>query len=179
MLSFLSRGGSPANETFTGERKSMLTKTARLLVVICLCLAIVPVYAADKCKDVVGHLDGGPASPGEHGCPFDAVGCLYGRMNGGIQADYVLGLTSAVSSGVLAGNPSVAFFVAKSIVTTKDGAVQGTYSGTFDIPESGGSGALTSILTFTSGGSGQLRITGVFSGSSRQISGDFTGTFCQ
>lgn len=132
---------------------------------------------AQSCQPVNGHFLASVVPPGVGHCPnVPGAFCTAGRVWGGIQGNYQFVMTNATSAGDLGGIPTALFFVGQSTIFMQDGStVQGTDSGTIDIF---GQDGFASLISFTAGGSGQIRLRGEFDPSAGSTSGDYVGRFC-
>jgi hypothetical protein len=150
-------------------------KTIRLALV--LSLVAMPLFADQTCKPVTGHFEASAIFPGQPGCPADAVLCTSGRVWGGINGSYQFVMTGLLPSAVLGGTPTVMFFTGKSTVFLQSGdQVLGTDTGSIDLPP--GLGGFASLITFTAGASGQIRLRGEFDPAAGTTAGDYTGKVC-
>lgn len=140
--------------------------------------ATIPALAAN-CKPVTGHFEAGIVPPGAEHCPaVPDVLCTAGRVWGGINGTYRFVVTAVQPAAPLGGIPTAIFFTGQSVVTLHDGRiVDGTDSGTLDGPPAG-QGGFASLITFTSGGSGQIRLRGAIDPAAGTTSGDYVGQFC-
>ena len=139
--------------------------------------SFVPLVAAD-CRPATGHFEAVVVAPGSGHCPpVPGVFCTAGRVWGGIQGNYQFVMSGAVPAATIGGIPTALFFAGQSTVFLKDGGtVTGTDSGTLDLPP--GQLGFASLITFTSGGSGQVRLRGEFDPAAGTTAGDYVGTFC-
>jgi hypothetical protein len=146
---------------------------------------VMPAFAAQACKPVVGHFEAVVVPPGDGHCPESPVDgfCTAGRVWGGIQGDYQFVMTGATPSVLIGGVPTVLFFTGKSTIFLKSGDVLlGTDTGAIDLPP--GLGGFASLITFDggtgdmTGATGQIRLRGEFSAAEGTTSGDYIGTLC-
>ena len=152
---------------------------ARTLAV-CLVLAVFipPAVAGSPCK-VTGHFEARSVQPGAGHCPSSAQICTAGRVWGGIQGDYQFVASGLLPSSTIGGTPSVFFFAGQSNVTLNDGTTAvGTDTGSIDLPPQG-TGGFASLITFTTGAVGQIRLRGRLDAETGVTSGDYTGNFCR
>jgi hypothetical protein len=142
-----------------------------------LLLASSAAFAAPKCKPVVGHFEARVVAPGEGHCPATAPFCTAGRVWGGIQGTYQFVMSGLTPSAEIGGVPTIVFFAGQSTVLLKSGGeVVGTDTGSIDLPP--GQGGFASLITFTSGATGQARLRGDFDAAEGTTSGDYLGTLC-
>jgi hypothetical protein len=135
------------------------------------------VLAAD-CRPVNGHFEANVVAPGTGHCPpVPGIFCTAGRVWGGIQGDYKFVMSGATPAATIGGIPTALFFAGQSVVSLQDGSiVDGTDSGTLDLPP--GQLGFASLISFTSGGSGQIRLRGQFDPVAGITAGDYVGSFC-
>jgi hypothetical protein len=135
-------------------------------------------YAHQACKPVNGHFEAQVVPPGVGHCPnVPGVFCTAGHVWGGIQGRYQFVMSGASPAAAIGGIPTALFFAGHSTIFMHDGStVQGTDSGTLDIPP--GQGGFASLITFDSGATGQIRLRGFFDPAAGTTSGDYLGTFC-
>lgn len=141
--------------------------------------AFVPAARADQaCKPVNGHFEAQVVPPGAGHCPnVPGIFCTAGRVWGGIQGRYQFVMSGALPASTIGGIPTALFFAGHSTIFMHDGStVQGTDSGTLDIPP--GQGGFASLITFDAGAAGQIRLRGFFDAAAGTTSGDYLGTFC-
>ena len=140
-------------------------------------VASVPSFAAD-CKPVTGRFEANVVPPGADHCPpVDGVFCTAGRVWGGINGEYKFVMSGAIPAATIGGIPNALFFAGQSVVSLHDGnTVVGTDSGTLDLPP--GQLGFASLITFTSGGSGQVKLRGDFDPVAGKTAGDYVGSFC-
>ena len=151
-------------------------KTKRVFLALALLVAL-PLAADDACKPVTGHFEAFASFPGQPGCPETAVLCTSGRVWGGINGTYQFVMSDLLPSVVMGGTPTVMFFTGKSTVSLQSGEqVLGTDTGSIDLPP--GLGGFASLITFTSGKTGQIRLRGEFDPSVGSTAGDYTGRIC-
>lgn len=151
-------------------------KTTRVVLALSLLFAL-PLGADDNCKPVTGHFEAFASFPGQPGCPADAVLCTSGRVWGGINGRYQFVMTGLMPSAAIGGTPTVMFFTGKSTVSLQSGEqVFGTDTGSIDLPP--GLGGFASLITFTAGKSGQIRLRGEFDPSAGTTAGDYNGRIC-
>jgi hypothetical protein len=92
---------------------------------------------------------------------------------GGLQGNYAFAMTSLQPSGAV---PSISFFTGDSEVTLRNGdLVHGTDTGSIDLGPDGG---FASLITFSGGTSGQIRLRGQLDLAEGTTSGDYIGTIC-
>jgi hypothetical protein len=129
------------------------------------------------CQPANGHFLAQVVPPGVGHCPnVPGAFCTAGRVWGGIQGNYQFVMTGAIPASVVGGIPTALFFAGQSTIFMQDGStVQGTDSGTIDLF---GQGGFASLISFTAGGSGQIRLRGEFDGAAGTTSGDYVGQFC-
>ena len=134
-------------------------------------------FAAD-CRPVNGHFEANVVAPGTGHCPpVPGIFCTAGRVWGGIQGDYKFVMSGATPAATIGGIPTALFFAGQSVVSLQDGSiVNGTDSGTLDLPP--GQLGFASLISFTSGGSGQIRLRGQFDPVAGITAGDYVGSFC-
>jgi hypothetical protein len=137
------------------------------------------VVAADQqCKPVTGHFEAVVVPAGTGHCPAGAPFCTAGRVWGGIQGSYQFVMSGATPAAAIGGTPTVLFFAGTSVVSLQDGSVTtGTDTGSIDLPP--GAGGFASLITFNTGGTGQIRLRGEFAAAAGTTSGDYNGTFCK
>ena len=150
----------------------------RISITLLLSLAVaMPLTAEQNCKPVTGHFEAFASFPGQPGCPVDAVLCTSGRVWGGINGTYQFVMTGLMPSATIGGTPTVMFFTGKSTVTLQNGGeVAGTDTGSIDLPP--GMGGFASLITFTAGKAGQIRLRGEFDPTAGSTAGDYTGRLC-
>lgn len=137
-----------------------------------------PAAAKSSCKPVTGHFEAHVVIPGTGHCPADTSFCTAGRVWGGIQGDYQFVMSGLIPSSTIGGTPTIFFFTGRSDIALGDGSsVVGTDTGTIDLPP--GAGGFASLITFTTGATGQIRLRGEFSAASGTTAGDYTGTLCR
>ena len=140
-----------------------------------ICLVVVAgggaaqVAADQSCKPVVGSFEARIVPPPD--CL--AVFCTAGRVWGGLQGTYQFTMPAPpIPSGVGA----IHFFTGTSDVTMKSGEhVFGADTGTLDFGPDGG---FASLITFTGGATGQIRLRGQLDPAAGTTSGDYLGTIC-
>jgi len=133
----------------------------------------VPAANCDKVEgDFIAHVVPPPT------CPADSL-CTAGDLSGGLKGTYEFHI---VKPPTHAGEPalaSVQFFVGQSTVTLrKGGTLTGTDTGTIDMPP-GGQGGFASLITWTGGATGQIRLMGVFDPARQTTTGEYEGTVCR
>ena len=145
---------------------------------VSLTAAGIPAYADDACKPVNGRFEARVVPPGQDHCPNVAgLLCTAGYVWGGIQGDYRFVVSGAVPAATVGGIPTALFFAGQSTIQLHHGAtVVGTDSGTLDLPP--GQGGFASLITFDSGGAGQIRLRGQFDPAAGTTAGDYQGVFC-
>ena len=130
---------------------------------------------ARNCSSVKGKFVGRlvKAAP----CPPGGL-CIDGNLSGGLKGKYAFHVTK---QPVPAGEPApqtINFFVGASTVTLKNGAtLTGIDTGTIDMPP--GLGGFASLITWTSGATGQIRLRGVMNPAAETTSGEYEGTVCR
>jgi hypothetical protein len=136
------------------------------------------VAAGQRCAPVTGHFEATVVPAGTGHCPAGAPFCTAGRVWGGIQGNYQFVMSGAIPSATIGGTPTVLFFAGTSVVSLRSGGTAtGTDTGAIDLPP--GAGGFASLITFTAGGSGQIRLNGEFDATNGTTSGDYVGTFCK
>ena len=131
---------------------------------------------AQSCQPVNGHFEASVVPPGVDFCPATVPRCTAGRGWGGINGNYRFVMTNLMNAGALGGNPGVFFFVGDSTIAMQDGStVLGADTGSIDLA---GNGGFASLITFNSGGTGQIRLRGYFDAVQGTTSGDYVGQFC-
>ena len=137
----------------------------------------IPAWAAD-CRPVTGHFEATIVAPGTGHCPpVPGILCTAGRVWGGIQGTYQFVMSGAVPAATVGGIPTALFYTGQSVVTLKDGStVTGTDSGALDPPP--GQLGFASLISFTAGGTGQIRLQGMLDPAAGTTAGDYVGTFC-
>jgi len=141
------------------------------------CSAVLGARADPACKPVNGSFEAQVVPPGVGHCP-DVAGtfCTAGRVWGGIQGNYQFVMTGSAPAASIGGIPTALFFAGQSTIFVKDdAAVHGTDSGTLDLF---GQDGFASLITFTAGGMGQIRLRGAFDPAAGITSGDYAGAFC-
>ena len=135
-------------------------------------------FLAADCRPVNGHFEANVVAPGTGHCPpVPGIFCTAGRVWGGIQGDYKFVMSGATPAATIGGIPTALFFAGQSVVSLQDGSiVNGTDSGTLDLPP--GQLGFASLISFTSGGSGQIRLRGQFDPVAGITAGDYVGSFC-
>ena len=147
------------------------------MFVIALLLVSLPLIAGPTCKPVTGQFEASAVPPGQGHCPANAQFCTAGRVWGGVNGTYQFVMTAALPSALLGGTPTVLFFTGQSAVALQDGStVNGTDTGSLDLPP--GHGGFASLITWTSGVTGQIRLRGEFDAAAGKTAGDYTGTVC-
>jgi hypothetical protein len=142
-----------------------------------LVMVIAGVPLAADCTQATGHFEASIVPPGSTAwCPATAPFCTAGRVWGGMQGDYRFVMSGLLPSTMIGGMPTIFFFAGQSTVDLKDGGQAiGTDTGSIDLnPATGG---FASLITFTSGRTGQIRLRGQL-GATGTTSGDYTGTLC-
>jgi hypothetical protein len=143
-----------------------------MLVLVTLIAASLPPAAAAEpaCKPVVGHFEAFIVPPPDCSSP---ILCTAGRVWGGLQGNYAFAMTSLQPSGAV---PSISFFTGDSEVALKNGdLVHGTDTGSIDLGPDGG---FASLITFSGGTTGQIRLRGQLNLAEGTTSGDYIGTVC-
>jgi len=143
-------------------------------------VALAPIagaHAASDCKPVNGSFEAQIVPPGVGHCPnVPGTFCTAGRVWGGIQGNYQFVMTGSVPAASIGGIPTALFFAGQSTVFMKDASiVHGTDSGTLDLF---GQDGFASLITFTSGAAGQVRLRGAFDPAAATTSGDYAGELC-
>src|SRR3954471_7150674 len=134
-----------------------------------------PVAAQQNCKSLEGEFVARAVQP-----PAGPEGslCTAGQLSGGLKGKYEFHITK---SPVDAGTPApgtVKFFVGQSTVTLKNGdVIVGIDTGTIDMPP--GAGGFASLITWTQGATGQIRLNGHFDAAAGTTSGEYEGTVCK
>ena len=110
-------------------------------------------------------------------CPANSF-CTSGDLSGDLKGNYAFHLTKEpVTAGAPAAD-SIRFFVGESTVTLKNGEkLVGIDTGTIDMPP--GSGGIASLITWTQGATGQIRVSGVFDPTRQTTSGEYEGSVCR
>ena len=130
---------------------------------------------AAKCTNVEGDFVAHVVS--EAPCPPNGL-CTAGELTGGLKGKYEFHITKAP---IDAGSPApatVKFFVGQSTVTlVKGGTLTGIDSGAIDMPP--GQGGFASIITWTNGATGQIRVNGTFDRKANATKGEYEGTVCR
>jgi hypothetical protein len=145
----------------------------RALPLVLLIAVSLPSAAAAEpaCKPVVGHFEASLVLP--PACTSPVGLCTAGRVWGGLQGTYAFTMTTIQPSGAV---PSISFFTGDSEVTLKNGdVVQGTDTGSIDLGPDGG---FASLITFSGGTTGQIRLRGQLNLAEGTTSGDYIGTIC-
>lgn len=138
------------------------------MTAVVLVLASGAVFAAPKCKPVVGHFEAQVVPPGQGHCPNTAPFCTAGRVWGGIQGNYQFVMSGIAPSAAIGGVATIQFFAGKSTIFLKRGdQLLGTDTGSIDLPP--GQGGFASLITFD-GGTGAA-ITSAASARNRPKSG--------
>ena len=146
----------------------------------CLILALVlscaaPLFAADGCKKISGQFEDMAVPPGQGHCPAGAEVCTAGRMRGSMNGAYQFVMTESVPSGPRGGTSTVNFFTGQIAVSLQlKHSVNGIETGTVDRAE----GGFVSLITWTDGARGQIRLRGQLDSASGRTSGDYAGTIC-
>jgi hypothetical protein len=136
--------------------------------------------ADDRCRPVSGHFEAHLVPPADCASPVGL--CTSGRVWGGLHGRYVFTMHALVPNGEPTV-PTVQFFTGQSDITIAGGTVQGTDTGTIDLPP--GAGGFASLITFVggtgtgAGASGQIRLRGELDATSGLTSGDYTGQLCR
>ena len=154
--------------------KNMYLRTSLAAV---LATAAFPIAAAD-CKPVNGRFEAVIVPPGSGHCPNVAgLLCTAGRVWGGINGNYQFVLSGALPAAVLGGIPTALFYTGQSTILMHDGStVVGTDSGALDPPPAGQLG-FASLISFTVGATGQIRLMGQFTDTGG-TEGEYEGRFC-
>jgi hypothetical protein len=158
-------------------------KMRHCMTAVVLVLASGAVFAAPKCKPVVGHFEAQVVPPGQGHCPNAAPFCTAGRVWGGIQGNYQFVMSGIAPSAAIGGVATIQFFAGKSTIFLKRGdQLLGTDTGSIDLPP--GQGGFASLITFDggtgemSGATGQIRLRGEFDAAEGTTSGDYLGSLC-
>lgn len=154
-----------------------MKRSSLLAITIATVLVAAGAQAAQDCQPVNGHFLASVVPPGVGHCP-DVPGafCTAGRVWGGINGNYQFVMTGAISAAAANGIPTALFFGGQSTIFMHDGStVHGTDSGTIDIF---GQNGFASLISFTAGGAGQIRLRGEFNPAADTTSGDYVGRFC-
>ena len=154
-------------------------KIAIRIAAAALLSSLVPLVAAQDCKPVNGRFAAAIVPSGTGHCPPVAgVLCTAGRVWGGINGNYQFIATAATPAAASGGIPTALFYTGTSTILMQDGStVVGTDSGALDPPPLG-QGGFASLISFTSGGSGQIRLFGVFTPDGGGTEGEYEGRFC-
>jgi hypothetical protein len=105
--------------------------------------------------------------------------CTAGQLSGGLKGKYEFHTTPPVVEARVPAVPTVQFFIGESTVTLKQGGtLVGVDTGTIDMLP-GGQGGFASIITWTKGATGQIRLMGVFGPVKQETSGEYEGTVCR
>ena len=141
------------------------------------CSAVLGAHADSTCKPVNGSFEAQVVPPGVGHCPnVPGTFCTAGRVWGGIQGNYQFVMTGAASAAGIGGIPTALFFAGQSVIFMKDDStVHGTDSGTLDLF---GQDGFASLITFTAGAAGQIRLRGSFDPAAGITSGDYSGDLC-
>ena len=140
--------------------------------------SLVPLAAAGECKPVNGRFEAVIVPPGSGHCPPDAFLCTAGRVWGGLNGDYEFVLSGNTPAAPLGGIPTAVFYTGTSTILLQDGStVVGTDSGALD-PPPGGQRGFASLISFTVGGTGQIRLFGQFTATGAGTQGEYEGRFC-
>jgi hypothetical protein len=152
-----------------------MTRTLVGLVVLTLGAQTPAAPAGQNCKKVEGEFVARLVAPPE--CPANNF-CTAGDLTGDLKGKYAFHLTK---EPVPAGAPaaaSIQFFLGESTVTLKNGEkLVGIDTGTVDMPP--GSGGIASLITWTQGATGQIRVSGVFDRTKQTTSGEYEGSVCR
>jgi hypothetical protein len=152
---------------------------AAVAIVLSGALAALP---EQTCKPVTGRFEAVVVPPGQGHCPnTPGAFCTGGRVWGGLQGDYQFVMTGMQPSAPLGGTSTVQFFAGQSTIFLQGGGtVQGTDTGSLDLPP--GEGGFASLITFTGGTGatpgGQIRLRGQFDPEAGTTSGDYAGRAC-
>jgi len=135
-------------------------------------------WAQDGCKPVSGRFEARVVPQGVGHCPdVPGILCTAGRVWGGIQGDYQFIVSGVVPAATIGGIPTAIFFAGQSTILLNDGStVLGTDSGALDVPP--GQGGFASLISFTSGASGQIHLRGDFDPVAGTTAGDYLGAIC-
>ena len=140
--------------------------------------SLVPLAAAQDCKPVNGRFQAAIVPPGTGHCPATAFLCTAGRVWGGLNGTYQFVLTDSTPAAPMGGIPTAVFYTGTSTILLQDGStVVGTDSGTLDPPPAGQRG-FSSLISFDSGGTGQIRLFGQFTDTGAGTEGEYEGRFC-
>ena len=139
---------------------------------------LAPFASAQDCKPVNGHFELAIVPPGVGHCPAAAGSlCSAGRIWGGINGQSQFIVTSIVPAAAIGGIPTALFSTGHATLHLQDGTtVVGTDSGALDPPP--GQGAFASLISFTSGATGQIRLFGVFT-DAPGTAGEYEGHICR
>ena len=151
--------------------------TRRLAVFCIAVLVAVPAIAAPTCTPVNGRFEARTVAAGTGHCPAAAQFCTAGRVWGGIQGEYQFVISGLLPSATIGGMPTIFFFAGQSVVALKDGtSITGTDTGAIDLL---GAGGFASLITYTTGSTGQIRLQGQFSAANGTTAGAYDGTLCR
>jgi len=153
-------------------------KIATRIAAAALLSSFVPLAAAQDCRPVNGRFEAAIVPPGSGHCPAAAFLCTAGRVWGGINGNYEFVLTAATPAATLGGLPTAIFYTGTRTIFLQAGStVVGTDSGALDPPPAGQRG-FASLISFTSGASGQIRLFGQFTDSGSGTAGEYEGRLC-
>src|SRR3954449_2901353 len=128
-----------------------------------------------NCKSVEGDFVAKAVQP--PACPTGSL-CTAGQLSGGLKGKYEFHVTKAPVDAGTPAPATVKFFVGQSTVTLKNGnVIVGIDTGTIDMPP--GAGGFASLITWTQGATGQIRLTGHFDAAAGTTSGEYEGTVCK
>ncbi len=146
--------------------------TGPLAAVVVLTLAQAPAPPAQNCRSVKGkflaHLVSPPA------CPAGSL-CTAGDLTGDLKGTYEFHVTRPPVDAGAPAPTSVKFFVGESRVKLKKGGtINGVDTGTIDMPP--GRGGFASLITWTQGAAGQIRLRGMLTPAG--TTGEYAGDLC-
>jgi len=145
------------------------------LVVVTLAAQAPAPPAGQNCRNVEGDFVARVVTP--PGCPANSF-CTAGDLTGDLKGKYEFHITrEPVAAGAPAAG-SIRFFVGESTVTLRNGdKLVGIDTGTIDMPP--GNGGIASLITWTQGASGQIRVSGVYDPAKQTTSGEYEGRVCR
>src|SRR3954471_2241544 len=128
-----------------------------------------------NCKSVEGDFVAKAVQP--PACQADSL-CTAGQLTGGLKGKYEFHITKAPADAGTPAAPSVKFVVGPSTVTLRKGdVIVGIDTGTIDMPP--GAGGFASLIPWTQGATGQIRLNGHFDAAAGTTSGEYEGTVCK
>lgn len=132
------------------------------------------------CFPIRGGFEAVPADPAD--CTSPVGFCTEGRLTGSLNGSYFFTMDDTMPADELL--PAINFFTGVSDITTRRGAtIQGIDTGTIDLDPTR-FGALSSLITFTSGtgylrrATGQIQVQGNLDFASGGTGGRYTGRLC-